>query len=455
MSSPITFSGFNDIDFNVVLNAIMQQESQPLVALQSRQSAMKSRATTFATLTTRASAVQTAAEALSDASTMAAFKATSNDPTAVAVSAGSAAIAGRYEIFVDELARAQVMASATGAADADTTAVADGGSIVIGGVTISVSGQVTLKQLATAINADSSAPVQASVIQAGAADFRLVLTGKNTGVANAFQVTNNLTLTGGTSITFTDTDNDQVSGDDSLDNAVNAADAVLTVNNIPVTSASNTLDTVIPGSTVTLFKKDVTVTVDIAEDSAALKTKLETFIAAYNDFVKFANEQSKSAGSGDPASIGRDPLLRQLRTMLRGSLTSQYTSGSTFGYLAEVGVQLTQSGMLELNSTMYDDAISGGTADVAALLAGTTGTPGALATIGTMLEEYTQSNGIILDARTQLNEAAARLDNQIVSMEARLALRRTGLQHEFIAADAAMSRLKSQAGSLASFGSSL
>src|SRR6185503_4121702 len=37
MGSPITFSGFNAIDFNVVLNAIMAQESAPLQALQAHQ----------------------------------------------------------------------------------------------------------------------------------------------------------------------------------------------------------------------------------------------------------------------------------------------------------------------------------------------------------------------------------------------------------------------------------
>ena len=47
MGSPITLSGFNSIDFNLILTSIMTQESQPLTALQSRQSALKSRASTF------------------------------------------------------------------------------------------------------------------------------------------------------------------------------------------------------------------------------------------------------------------------------------------------------------------------------------------------------------------------------------------------------------------------
>jgi flagellar hook-associated protein 2 len=455
VGSPITFSGFNDIDFNVVLNAIMQQESQPLVALQSKQSAMKSRATTFGTLVTRASALQTAAEALSDPASIASFTATSNDPTAVAVSAGGSAFAGRYEIVVNDLARSQVMASSSAAPDGDVTVVATGGSLVIGGHSIAVGGPVTLKQLAQAINNDTAAPVRASVVQAGPGSFRLVLTAKDTGAANAFVVQNS--LTGGIGVTFTDTDGDNTSGDDAADNAVTASDASLLVNNIAVTSASNTLDTVIPGSTITLYKKDpaTTVVIDIAEDAGALKTKLETFITAYNDFVKFVNEQAKSATAGDPASIGRDPLLRQLRSMLRSSLNAQYTTGGTFTYLSQIGVQLTQAGTMELNASVFNDAVSGGSADVAALLAGTTGTPGALASIGTMLDEYTRSSGILLDARDQLTSAATRLNNQISAMENRLALRRAALQQEFIAADAAMSRLKNQIGSLASFGADL
>lgn len=66
--------------------------------------------------------------------------------------------------------------------------------------------------------------------------FRLVLTGINTGEANAFTVTSN--LTGGTGVAFGA-------------NAVEAADAELTVNSLPVSSTSNTLENVIPGATVT------------------------------------------------------------------------------------------------------------------------------------------------------------------------------------------------------------
>ncbi len=40
MSSPITFSGFNNIDFNVVVNSLMQQASLPLHSLQTQQKSL-------------------------------------------------------------------------------------------------------------------------------------------------------------------------------------------------------------------------------------------------------------------------------------------------------------------------------------------------------------------------------------------------------------------------------
>ena len=41
MSTPITFSGFNNIDFNLVVNSLMQQASQPLTSLQTQQKALQ------------------------------------------------------------------------------------------------------------------------------------------------------------------------------------------------------------------------------------------------------------------------------------------------------------------------------------------------------------------------------------------------------------------------------
>jgi flagellar hook-associated protein 2 len=450
VGSPITFSGFNSIDFGMVLTAIMTQESQPLVALQARQSAVQSKISNFQTLATKTSTLADAAESLSSASSLAAFTATSSDPLAVGVSSTGTAIAGHYDIKVNELARAQVTASASSSPDASSTAVASGGGLSINGIAVPVAQGMTLNDLAAAINADATLAASASVVQDGAASFRLVLTSKASGQANGFTVTN--TLTGGSGVSFTDTDLDGISGDTLADNAVQATNASLTVNNIAVTSASNTLDAVIPGSTLTLYKKDpaTTISIDVAPSSAELKNKLSGFILAYNDLVKFVGTQTTGANGGDTSSIGHDPLVRQLRNTLRGALSESYGGGTT-NNLSQVGVEFVKNtGTLTLKDAAFTAALAGGTGGLSALFAGTTGSPGVFASISSMLDNYTQTSGILSSVQAQLNAQVSSMSNQIGRMQDRLAIRRTSLQQEFTAADAAMTQLKNQSSSLTS-----
>jgi len=455
VSSAITFSGFNSIDFNVVLNAIMQQESQPLQALQTQQNALKSRVSNLGTLAGMASTLEGAAKALADPAAGAAFTASVSDTAAMAVSAGAAAMPGRYDVVVNEVARAQVTASASVAPDVDSTIVAGGGSLTLGGHTVTLSGPVTLRQLADAINASAEPPARASVVQSGPGEFRLVITAKNTGVENGFTIQND--LTGGSGVSFGDSNGDGISGDSAEDNAVQAADAQLLVNNIPITSASNTIEDAIPGATLTIFRRNPgeSVAVDVAPDASVFEGKIASFVSAYNDLVKFAADQTAAAGRGDESSIGRDPLLRQLRNSLRGALTSPHDNGGPLRYVSEMGLELMQDGRLKLNSERFKAAVASGTADVSALFAGTTAAPGALADIQNLLTGYTSSDGLLPASRSQLNARVGRLDNQVMAMQERLAVRRLALQREFIAADQAMSQLKNQSGSLASFGVSV
>lgn len=455
MSSPITFSGFNSIDFNVVLSAIMQQESQPLVALQSQQTALKSRVTNLETLARKVSDLERAAAALSGASAGTAVAATSSDASAVTVKATSGAATGRYDIVVNELARAQVTASASTAPDVDSTIVAAAGSITIGGHTVVLDGPVTLRQLADAINAAAEPPARASVVQSAPGEFRLVITAKNTGANNSFTIEQ--TLTGGIGLNFTDTDGDGSSGDTVGDNAVQASNAQLLVNNIPVSSASNTVNDAVPGATLTLLRRNPgqPVIVDVKPDATAFESGVESFVTAYNALVQFAAEQTAAAGRGENSSIGRDPVLRQLRATLRNALTSAYGNDGPYSYLSEMGLELTRTGTLELDKARFAEAVAAGSADVKALFSGTTAAPGALASVSALLGQYTASNGLLPGAKTQLNARVDRLADQVAAMQDRLAVRRLALQKEFIAADQAMSMLKNQSGSLASFGAQL
>jgi flagellar hook-associated protein 2 len=450
MGSPITFSGFNQIDFNIVLNAVMQQESRPLQTLQAQQQTLQSTDSAYGELATQLSALEDAARALGSSTSGVSYAASVSDTSALTAATAIGAAEGRYDVVVQELARAQVTASASVAPDAGTTIVADGGSITIGGVAVTLTGPATLQDLAAAINA-AGAPATATVVQTGAAAYRLVLTSRDTGTAGAFTIQSGLS---GSTLTFADADGNGVAGDSPADNAVAATDASLVVNGIAVTSASNTLADAIPGVTLTLLQKDPakTITVGLTRDADATAAKVQAFIDAYNALVKFANDQSTAAGKGTAGTLGRDALLRSLRGQLRSTLAGAHGTG-TFTRLAEIGIGFTRTGELTLDRARLDDAVKTDAGAVASLFAAQDA--GVFRGVDTLLTEYTRSGGVVPDARLRISQEISRLGQRIDDMQARLAIRRAALQREYAAADAVMARLNSQSGSLASIASSL
>ena len=93
MGSPITFSGFNKIDFGMILDAVMEQEQAPLRTLQAQQKELESRSATYRTLAAKLAAFETAVNALSGNSALSGRKATNTDATIVNASVGDSAAA--------------------------------------------------------------------------------------------------------------------------------------------------------------------------------------------------------------------------------------------------------------------------------------------------------------------------------------------------------------------------
>ena len=454
MGSPITFSGFNQIDFNQILTAVMQQERAPLTRLETQKKTLETQNTAYGTLAGKLSTLETAIESLKEVDSMALLTATSSE-AGVGVSATGGTVTGTYDVVVTELARAQVTSSQS-TYGALTDEVATGGTLTLtpgdGGAatTIPISASTTLSQLAAAINAEADAPAAASVVQTSPGVYRLVLTGRDTGSTNAFTITN--ALTGGNGLTFTDTDLDGVSGDSPADNSQSAINATFTVNGLAVTSASNTVTDVIPGVTLSLLKKDpaVTASVKVSQDVSGAKELVKKFITAYNDLTTFAKDQNTAAIAGQ-ASIGRDPLLRGLRDALRNALSDEFVGG-TVTRLAQIGLGFDISGKMTLDEELFQDQLTASAADVQRLFSGTDGTGGAFGAMAANVDAYTQTGGLISSTRERIDETIRGLNRRMDSVSAQLELRRAALQREYIAADLAMTRLKAQSSSLSSMG---
>lgn len=448
MGSAITFSGFNSIDWTAILDAIMAQERLPVVTLQQRQSALEGQKRAFATLASRLSALSSAAETLSNADRFGGRTATSTNTSAVSVSAGAGASPGTYDVVVSELARAQTTASTTVLPDKNETIVATSGALIIDGIPVTVTVPATLQDLADAINANDQIPARASVVSPAPGSYQLVLTGRSTGVDHAFTVES--TLTGGVGVAFPDTDGDGVSGDDAADNAQNATNAAFTVNGVPIASAGNSADGVIPGVTLQLLRKDpaATVTVSVAADQNAAKSQVKAFVSAFNDLMTFVRDQSQLASTGRSDTIGRDAVLRGLSNELRSAVNAAYESGGTYSYLSQIGIRFDRSGTLTFDEAAFDAATAGGNADVLKLFAGAGGVDGAFTRLVGRISTYTATGGLIPGASERLNDQLASVADRIALMETRLAIRREALHREFIATDNAITALNASVQSL-------
>lgn len=452
MGSPITLSGFNRIDWNQVLDAVMAQESQPLNRLETQKTTLQTQNTQFSTLAGKLSTLQSAVDALRDTESLALLSASSSD-TGVGVTATGGTVTGAYTVAITDLAKAQVLTSTSSYASL-TTVVATGGNLTItpavgSAVVIPAGASITLQGLVDAINAEADSPVAASAVQTAPGTYKLMLTAKESGTANTFTVTK--TLTGGGGLTFTDTDTDNVYGDSAADNTQNATNAALTVNGLAISSSSNTVENVIPGVTLTLEANNVTSTITVARDVDGAKSLINKFITAYNDFITFTKDQTSAAVAGK-ASIGRDPILRGLRDAVGAALRDEYVEGGQYDVLAMIGVGFTQDGKLELDPDALEDALNTAPVDVQSLFSGTDGTGGVFGTLESLIDAYTQAGGLVADVKEQIDEQITALNKRMDDLEMRLLQRRKTLQKEYIAADLAMSRLNQQSGALSSLG---
>lgn len=266
----------------------------------------------------------------------------------IAVSADDDAVAASYAITVSQLAKAMKVASTAQDAMAALGASGDFSLGVEGGATatIAVTADMTLTDLASAINAQSGTTgVSATLLKVDDGDYRLVLSADDTDVA--IQVAG--TSGAAQAIGLTDSDG-------AFANVLQAAQpAIVTIDGLEVTSASNQLTDTIPGLSISLLQATAgqTITLDIEPNYEDVKTAITGFIDAYNglrDFVDTNQTVSADGAVADDAVLFADSILRSVTKQLAGVLGQSVASADDkVSSLAALGVTLNADNQLELS----------------------------------------------------------------------------------------------------------
>jgi len=315
--------------------------------------ALKAQDTVFTTLGNDLSTLTTSLQALTDADGVFAEKQGSSSDTNVLAltSADTTAVAGNHTVVVTSLATTASAVSGEIASASDTLS----GSITINGTQVNVvSGTSdTLATLASAIN-QSAAGVTASVIT-DANGSRLSLVSNTSGSAGAVTITNNTLADGSTAISFTQ--------------GPAAADAVLTVDNVPIYSASNTVTGAIPGVTFQLLSSapGTSVQIQVTNDNTDIESAVSSFVTAYNAVIKDINTQEGDDSSGNPEPLFGSPTLSLIQSQLQGALFGGAASGS-ISNIAQLGISVGDDGTLTLDTSALDDALNSNFSNISGFL---------------------------------------------------------------------------------------
>lgn len=346
LSSPGIGSG---LDVQGIVDQLVAIERRPVSLLASAKTKLDTQLSSYGLVQSYMSNLQSIAGVLAKPETWARNTANTSDVSAITATARASAMPATYTLEVSQLASAQSLSSPIFADPSDLGT----GTLTItrGGVAVDVviaAGETSLEAVRSKIN-QAGAGVTAAIVQDSGGP-RLVLTGTDTGVANAVS----LSVAGATGSLGTLT----YPGGLQLDRP--AGDAAFTVNGLLLSSASNRLENVIDGVDLTLSKQDTgPVQITISSDGAALKKTINDFVSAYNELNRYLSTQTKyEPGTETAGALQGDRTAVSLLGRLRSLVQQPSAASGVFGRLSDMGLSLERDGSLKVDDGKLTSALA-------------------------------------------------------------------------------------------------
>lgn len=461
----ISFSGLaSGIDSTALIEATTAAtRKQRVTPKQTKIDELTATNTSLDELETKLRTLKTAAETMGSLAGGAVAKTgTSSNETIATATVTNGALNGSYSLTTTQLAKSASYSfdyAYTGGNDTVASLGAnDTISFVFGtsspeNVDIEVTPTMTLNDFVTAFNAESTR-AEASIIQVGPNDYRLLITTAETGesAGEIVSVTRGVGFAGGK----------LDPGDVTHDPAQNA---IFTLNGIgPFTRQKNDVNDVISGVTFNLLDAPGTANISIANDPASSATIVKKFIDAYNEVIKYVNENdtitSKQEGSeftnvfGPLASTRTDDAA--ISTLKEAIASIAFASGTAIAILPDLGIETDgtlRDGSLKFDEAKFKTALS---TDPTAVNKITMQLGDKLgysykANLGTgLIDSLIRFNGIF-DTTVNGNKTLIdSLNDQIATAEAAIAQTEANMKAQFARLESTVSKLQSQQQSLTS-----
>ncbi len=456
------------IDTASLISSLMSLERQPETVLQATQTKINAKVSEFTTILGKLSSLQTLAQGINTPASFMSKTVDVSDSSVAKATTSSTAMQGSHQIKITSLAQNQI-STTDGYTDETDTSYCSAGSFTITSsndpsnpITVNLTGPTSMDGLAAAINS-SNAGVNASVINDGSGTpYRLVIAG-NDAYSYSFDFS-----------AIADSNNNLAKLDDPVGNPQNftqsAQMASFSVDGIPVTKASNTVSDVIPGVTFTLLQGPAdgsapgttkNVTLNVNNDVDAVKQKINDFVTGYNAVMfELKGQSDYNATTKQGGTLSGDPTVQMIQYQLQNILTTP-VSGVTGQYsiLSSIGLATQQDGSLKVDDATLTDALNNHFNDVVDLFTHNGSTDGlsnnqygVAAQFNNILDTMTAAyvgptydkNGLVATSINSLKTQSSNIDDQIATMEVRLASVQTNYQNQFAAMETFVSNMQSQ-----------
>jgi len=421
MASIASLGVGSGLDLQSLVQRLVSSERAPTDnRLSRKESSLKTQVSAIGQLKSGLAKLDTALAKLSDLSDGRTVKV--SDTASLTATADADAEAGTYSIEVLGLASAHALAS-DGFADPEASLGAGELTLALGAndpVTITLEeGADSLNDLRAAINA-ADAGVRATIVRDGDAS-RLLLSGAETGAGQL------ITLSPGAGV------------DARLDSAVMtqtkaAADASFSVDGLVLGSASNQVEDVLPGLSLTLkAETEAPLELTVSQDEKSARDALKGLVTAYNAVIDLSAKLSNfDPETGQGSILTGDATLRSIRGMLPAALGQ---AGAGKLNAIQMGLSSGLDGKISLDEETFNELMSG---DPSTVLASLNGFGDAL---GENVRRYSASDGL-LDSRSEgLKSSLSSIDDQRDALNLRMESYEARLQRQFGALDQLVAQL--------------
>jgi flagellar hook-associated protein 2 len=466
------------LDLGSLLDRLSAAESQPLVVLKRKEATYTAKLSAYGTLQGALSSLQAAANKLADVKLFQTVKASSSFTDVLSASAASTGASGSYAVEVLRMAQAQSLAAA-GVASATApigkgtitldfgtlTGTLDAVSGTYSGAAFSVDASRiaktvviddsnnSLEGLRDAINGTSGIGVTASIVNdGGASPFRLVLTATQSGQTSSMRIN----VSGVGSEDLQAVLNHDPAGTNGpsvqLRQTNEAVNALIKVNGLEVTSASNVVSEAIQGVTLNLAKLGQS-TVAVSRDTAGVEAAINSLVTAYNGLKTVGGQLSRydqETKSGAPL-VG-DSSLRNILIGVRAVMNTP--ESGELKSLSNIGVSFQKDGTLTFDAAKFRTAYAQSRDDVALFFSGLSASvqvdPGASAALGGfagrlsgLVTGYTSVGGTLNAATAGINSTLKNLNTRYAAVELSVQAKIERYRAQFTQLDLMMARMNS------------